>query len=79
MVINALLQFITDRETTDNRIVLQHQRPMGDPQVLTETAEKHWAWSVWRGMGGSVEQHHPCRHQNSETRSVPTKTAVLDS
>lgn len=52
---------------------------MGDPQVLTETAEKHWAWSVWRGMGGSVEQHHPCCHQNSETRSVPTKTAVSDS
>lgn len=57
-------------KTPDQRAVLQHEGPMGNPQEFTQTNTQDWPRPVWRGVGRTVEQHNTCRYQNPQARSV---------
>lgn len=57
-------------ETPDQRAVLQHEGPVGNPQEFTQTDTQDWPRPVWRGVGRTVEQYDTSRYQNPQARSV---------
>lgn len=54
--------FGSDRKTSYWRIVTQHQRSMGNRQIVVEICAETWSWAVWRSVGRSLEQYDAGRH-----------------
>ena len=58
----------SDWEARHGRSVTQHQGPLGDRPNQLEVHPEAWPRPVWGGLGGFVEQHDACRHQNTQDR-----------
>lgn len=63
-VTNVLLYPFLDRKTSYRGFVAQNTRSMGNRQKLIEVCQKTWLRSIWRCLGGFMEQHNGSCHQN---------------